>query len=67
MPSRGLGDVYKRQPLGGSLWSVPQALYSRIEQQAVLLQDKPVAREFLTFVRSDAALKIIQEYGYDRP
>ena len=55
------------QPLGGSLWSVPQALYSRIEQQAVLLQDKPVAREFLTFVRSDAALKIIQEYGYDRP
>jgi molybdate transport system substrate-binding protein len=55
------------QPLAGSSWSVPQALYSRIEQQAVLLQDKPVARDFLAFVRSDEALKIIQDYGYDRP
>ena len=55
------------QPLAGSLWSVPQALYSRIQQQAVLLQDKPVARDFLAFVRSDEALKIIQDYGYDRP
>jgi molybdate transport system substrate-binding protein len=55
------------KPLAGSLWSVPQALYSRIEQQAVLLQDKPVARDFLAFVRSDEALKIIQDYGYDRP
>jgi molybdate transport system substrate-binding protein len=54
-------------PLGGSLWRVPQALYNRIEQQAVLLQDKPAAHEFLVFVRSDEALKIIQDYGYDRP
>lgn len=55
------------QTLAGSLWRVPQALYNRIEQQAVLLQDKPAAREFLAFVRSDEALKIIQDYGYDRP
>ena len=32
-----------------------------------MMQNCPVARDFLAFVRSDEALKIIQDYGYDRP
>ena len=53
--------------IDGSLWEVPQALYTPIEQQAVLLKDKEAARGFLSFVRSDEALKIIRDYGYDTP
>lgn len=55
------------QPIEGSYWEVPQALYSRIEQQAVLLKDSEAARGFLSYIRSDEALKIIHNYGYDRP
>ena len=51
----------------GSVWSVPQALYTPIEQQAVLLRDTAVARSFLSFVRGDAASTIIREFGYDSP
>ncbi len=55
------------QPIEGSFWEVPQALYTPIEQQAVLLKDNEAARGFLSFVRSDEALKIIRDYGYDTP
>ena len=55
------------QPIEGSIWEVPQALYTPIQQQAVLLKDKEAARDFLSFVRSDVALKIIRDYGYDTP
>jgi molybdate transport system substrate-binding protein len=53
------------QPVEGSWWQVPQALYSPIEQQAVLLKDSAAARAFLDFVRSDEALAIIHGFGYD--
>ena len=52
------------QPTQGSWWEIPQALYSPIEQQAVLLQDIAAARAFLTFVRGQEALDIIGAYGY---
>lgn len=55
------------QPVQGSLWEVPQALYTPIEQQAVLLKDNEGARAFLSFVRSKEALKIMHDYGYDIP
>jgi molybdate transport system substrate-binding protein len=55
------------QPIEGSFWEVPRALYTPIEQQAVLLNDNGAARAFLSFVRSGEALKIIQDYGYDTP
>jgi len=51
----------------GSWWNVPQTLYTPIEQQAVLLKDGEAARAFLSFVRSDEALEIIRDYGYDTP
>ena len=55
------------QPLAGSWWEIPQALYSPIEQQAVLLTDNSVARDFLTFVRSEEALEVILTHGYGIP
>lgn len=54
-------------PMEGSLWVVPQELYSPIEQQAILLKDSTVAREFMHFFRSKQALDIIQSYGYGIP
>jgi len=49
----------------GSFWLVPQALYTPIEQQAVLLKDNDAARTFLAFLRTDKVQRIIQGYGYD--
>jgi molybdate transport system substrate-binding protein len=51
----------------GSIWEVPQKLYSPIEQQAVLLKDDAAAHAFLDFMRSKPALDIIQAYGYGIP
>ncbi|MCP3671613.1 MAG: molybdate ABC transporter substrate-binding protein [Gammaproteobacteria bacterium] len=52
------------QPMTGSVWVIPQSLYSPINQQAVLLKENPTARAFLEFVRSKPAVEIIQAYGY---
>jgi molybdate transport system substrate-binding protein len=48
----------------GSYWLVPESLYDPIEQQAVLLEDRAVARLFLDYVKSDEARAIMREYGY---
>lgn len=48
-------------------WLVPSHLYSPIEQQAVLLNNTSAAREFLTFLRSPAIVKMIHDYGYSTP
>ncbi len=51
----------------GSLWEVPQSLYSPIEQQVVLLRESDAARAFLTFVKSDESLEIMRGFGYATP
>jgi molybdate transport system substrate-binding protein len=51
----------------GSLWLPPPRLYAPIEQQAVLLVDDGDARAFLAYLRSDAAMALIREYGYEVP
>ncbi len=51
----------------GTAWQIPQAYYSPIEQQAVLLKKgafNPAARAFLAFLKSDAARAVIRSYGY---
>lgn len=53
--------------IAGSFWRPPQALYTPIEQQAVLLKANPTARQFLAFMQANAAIKIIERYGYDVP
>ena len=54
-------------PVGGSFWEVPQSLYKPIEQQAVLLRESLLAKDFLSFMRTDQSLKIISKFGYDLP
>lgn len=51
----------------GSYWSVPSKFYEPIVQQAVLIQDTPVARAFLEFARGPRARPIIESYGYEVP
>ena len=58
---------YPGQPVIGSYWEVPQALYTPILQQAVALNDNAATRAFISYVRSKPALEIIQNYGYDAP
>jgi molybdate transport system substrate-binding protein len=54
----------------GSRWIVPQNLYAPIVQDAVLLKpgaDDAGAKAFLEFLKTAAASKIIQSYGYAMP
>ena len=54
----------------GSAWIVPQTLHPAIDQDAVLLErgrDRPAARAFLAFLRSDAARTRIAAFGYEVP
>lgn len=56
-----------KNALQGSFWAPPQSMYTQIEQQAVLLKDDVVARDFLNFVKGEQARMIIQERGYGVP
>ena len=56
-----------QQLQGGSHWLVPLSLHQPIEQQAVLLRDSIASRSFVTYIRSDAAKRIIQQHGYQTP
>ncbi|HET6565963.1 MAG TPA: molybdate ABC transporter substrate-binding protein, partial [Xanthomonadales bacterium] len=51
----------------GSRWDVPESWYSPIEQQAILVHDKPAARAFLEALSSPAARQLIQSHGYAVP
>ena len=55
------------QSPGGSWWEVPQELYTPIAQQAVQLKTGAAVKAFLDFVRSEEALAIIRDFGYDTP
>jgi len=51
----------------GSYWLVPQEWHQAIEQQAILIVENRSAEDFMGFLKSEAALKIIESYGYLRP
>ncbi len=51
----------------GSVWDIPQDYYHPIIQQAILINDKKAAKNFLLFCQSTTGLKIINEYGYMTP
>ncbi|MCW8963810.1 MAG: molybdate ABC transporter substrate-binding protein [Gammaproteobacteria bacterium] len=55
------------ESIKGSYWVVPQALYIRIQQQAVFLTDNEATRALRLFVQSDEVLELIQNNGYDAP
>ncbi|GHA11462.1 molybdate-binding periplasmic protein ModA [Oceanisphaera arctica] len=48
----------------GSYWQVPEYLYDPIVQQAVLLKEGTAARHLLDYLRSPAAARVIESYGY---
>jgi len=52
----------------GTSWKVPQAYYQPIDQQAILLNrgaGNEAARAWMDFLKSDTAIAIIRDYGYD--
>lgn len=52
----------------GSAWQVPDALYTPIRQDVVLLkkgEDNPAATALMQFLKSPEAKTIISKYGYD--
>lgn len=51
----------------GSRWEVPDELYPPIEQQAILIKDKPAARAFLAALTSPEAKQLILSHGYALP
>lgn len=55
------------QPLAGSLWLPPAELYDPIEQQAVLLRDRPAGRTFVAYLQGDTARAIMRDHGYQTP
>ncbi len=58
------------KPVSGSVWVVPQALYSEIRQDAVLLKrgaQNPAATALLDYLRSPAARDLIAAHGYGLP
>lgn len=65
-----LSQVAGNDDMSGKYWIVPTELYKPIRQDAVLLKsgaDNPAAQSLLEFLRSDAALAIMQRYGYGQP
>lgn len=67
--SAQLGLVAKAQAKNreGTYYLVPESHYSAIQQQAVLLQEKPAARMFMTFLQSSEGKAIIKNHGYLTP
>ena len=63
-----LSQVYKNGKItSGSGWIVPQELYGRIAQDAVLLKQgksQEAGREFLKFLQGPEAAKVKLDYGY---
>jgi molybdate transport system substrate-binding protein len=64
-------DVKQQQTDHGSVWMVPQTLYTPLRQQAVVLKRSAyvkTAAEFMAFLRSPAIRKLLEsEYGYGVP
>jgi molybdate transport system substrate-binding protein len=56
-----------RSTAPGSWWNIPASFYSPINQQAVLLNSKKAALDFITYIKTDASREIIQSYGYNTP
>lgn len=59
-----------QKKIEGSVWVVPQKLYTPLEQQAVLLksaENKSGARAFIDFLKTPQARNIIEKYSYSVP
>ena len=64
--SQVIGDIMSYEPR--RVWQIPRTLHSPIRQDAAMTnraQANPAAEEFLEFLRSQAARKVIANFGYD--
>jgi molybdate transport system substrate-binding protein len=57
------GPAKKKIP--GSYFIIPQRYYKPLEQQAIQVKKSAAASEFMEFLKSPAAKKIIRLYGYE--
>ena len=55
------------KPVTGSVWDVPQHLYTPINQQMVIIKNSEAARLFTAYMKSKEAMKIIRKFGYETP
>ncbi len=65
-----LNQIQKDGVIPGSHWIPPAEWFTPIEQQAVILKranDADQAQQFMTWMRSPEAVKIIEEAGYALP
>ena len=62
--SSGVGLANEEQ---GSFWLIPQSHHRAIEQQAVMLKESSAARDFIKFIQSPVAKRIIEKSGYEVP
>lgn len=63
-----LSQVNKNgKQIPGSYWLVPDNLYPPIEQQAVILRNSSMAREFIAFIQTHEMLTLIRNHGYKVP
>jgi molybdate transport system substrate-binding protein len=64
-----LSQVYENGKLKqGSGWRVPNSMYSPIKQDAILLnsgRDNPAALALMQYLQSNAAKRVIQDFGYE--
>ncbi|MEO8377992.1 MAG: molybdate ABC transporter substrate-binding protein [Candidatus Sumerlaeota bacterium] len=60
-------QVKEMKPQQGSSWLVTKSLHDPIMQDAILLRENGVARDFLKFMQSAKGKQIIQAHGYDLP
>lgn len=51
----------------GSVWIVPDSLYTPIDQQALILTDSEGARLFAAFLRRPEIRELIRTYGHETP
>jgi len=55
---------YASEAVGQRIWLVPPHLYTPIIQQAIQLTSNTGSKEFLDFIKTPDAMKIIVESGY---
>lgn len=54
-------------PRSGLVWHVPPTLHRPIVQEVVLIKGTPTARQFMEWLRSPTARRVIHQAGYDLP
>jgi len=66
----GLVALSMARQADGVFWTVPAELHAPIQQEAVLLirgKGNLAAEGFLEYLSTEAAMSVIEEFGYDRP